>query len=312
MTGKARRVRRLDWSSPSLFFVSDPGWRAKVFVGGLWLALCPPVGWFVALGYRKALIDRLWSGASPVLPPWSARVSWRYFIDGVRAGGVVVAYLAPAIAATWLVAAGDPREHVLEAAAFALGVAALPPAGLALVPLAFRARYDWFAFDAAKVALVAPLYAAGVFVAPAGFLRVSRTGRFASALNVVAVAGLLRRHPRPYAEAWAQSLGLTVLGLFALPLAPWGIFWSYLGIVYCFNEILAHSPADAPPARAGAWFGRRPTLAPVARRLAGALELVRVATPGGAPPADVWALRAGPLRAPLPAALASCHPRGAR
>lgn len=310
MASQRGRARPLDWASPSLFFAGDPAWRAKVFVGGLWLALCPPIGWFVALGYRKALIDRLWSGAMPVLPPWSARASWGYFVDGVRAAGVIVAYLAPALAATWLAAAGDPREHPREAAAFALGVLALPPVGLALVPLAFHARYDWFALGASEAALVAPLYAAAIFVAPAGFLRVSRTGRFASALNVVAVAGLLRRHARPYAEAWAQSLGLTLLGAFALPLAPWGVFWSYLGIVYCFNETLARSPADAPPGRAGSWFERRAALEPVERRLAGALELVRFVPPGGAAPAELWALRAGPLRAPLPAALAPRRARG--
>jgi hypothetical protein len=303
MSAARRPGRRLDWASAGLFFATDPGWRAKVFVGGAWLALCPPVGWFVALGYRKALIDRLWSGASPVLPPWSARASWGYFADGVRAGGVIVAYLVPALVATWLVAARGAAGHGREALAFALAVVALPPVGLPLAPLAFGARYPWFTFGAAEAALVAPLYAAAVFAAPAGFLRVSRTGRFASALNVAAVARLLRRHRRAYVEAWALSLGLTGLGVIALPLAPWGVFWSYLGIVYGFNEILARS-VDAPPARDRSWFDRPSAFEAAGRPGALAVERVRVVPAGGAPAAEVWALRAGPLRAPLPSALA--------
>ena len=76
------------------FVVRDPKWRSKIFVGGLLLLLVHPVGWPVALGYRKALIAHLSSGQDPLLPDWNRKIPY-YFCEGMKAMGVIFGYLSP-------------------------------------------------------------------------------------------------------------------------------------------------------------------------------------------------------------------------
>ena len=92
--GSSMRPRTtLDWRTASTFLVVDPDWRRKVWIGGL-LLLVPIVGWPVALGYRKALIDRLWRGTAPLLPEWRGLVG-DYWCSGMRAVGVMTVFFAP-------------------------------------------------------------------------------------------------------------------------------------------------------------------------------------------------------------------------
>ena len=79
---------------------------------------------------------------------------------------------------------------------------------------------------------------------PAGFMQVANRGRFVDALNLQQVFGILRYHFFCYVEAWIYSLWLTMLAMMTGPFAPWSIIWSYQGIVYAFNEVLALS--DVP------------------------------------------------------------------
>ena len=60
----------------------DSDWRKKIYTGGLLLLCIPPIGWPVALGYRKELINNLFMGTDPLLPPWEGRI-WHYFIEGI-------------------------------------------------------------------------------------------------------------------------------------------------------------------------------------------------------------------------------------
>ena len=77
----------LDWRTASSFVVADSDWRRKVWIGGLWM-LVPILGWPIALGYRKALAGRLWSGADPLLPDWEGRAVG-YWWSGLGAIGVM-------------------------------------------------------------------------------------------------------------------------------------------------------------------------------------------------------------------------------
>src|SRR4051794_391692 len=70
-----------------LFLLHDPDWRRKVFVGGL-LLMIPVVGWFATLGYRKALIARLYQGNRLPLPDWHGQV-WTHIREGLKAAGVI-------------------------------------------------------------------------------------------------------------------------------------------------------------------------------------------------------------------------------
>ena len=85
------------------------------------------------------------------------------------------------------------------------------------------------------------VFLATAFVLPAAFLQVSLRGRYRDACRLGRALGFIARHPRLYLEAWSLSLAATALALASGPLAPWGIFWSYLAIVHAFNEALARS-----------------------------------------------------------------------
>ena len=76
------------------FVVRDPGWRRKILLGGLLMLLVNAVGWPVALGYRKALIGRLLDGTDRPLPDWSTGIL-HYYLDGLKALGVIFGYLSP-------------------------------------------------------------------------------------------------------------------------------------------------------------------------------------------------------------------------
>jgi len=76
------------------FVVRDPNWRDKIFFGGFLLLLIHPIGWPVILGYRKELIARLFSGVEPLLPKWKGNIR-HYFIEGLKAMGVIFGYLCP-------------------------------------------------------------------------------------------------------------------------------------------------------------------------------------------------------------------------
>src|SRR5262245_52797434 len=98
----------------------DVRWRRKLFIGGLALLLFPPIGWPVALGYRKEAAFRLIGGAVPALPEW--KDSWgRFLKDGFAAAGVILVYYLPFLALFWFLALDDvgvAGRHVPEIAFF--------------------------------------------------------------------------------------------------------------------------------------------------------------------------------------------------
>ncbi len=247
---------RLDWRSAATFVREDPRWRAKVFRGGL-LLLFPPLGWPVALGYRKALIGRLATRAEPLLPEWEGHVM-RYWLEGMKALAVILAHYAPvyAFCAARIARTGPPELPWLELAAFFAFFFLLTPF---LVPVLVVASSAWIGgntFTGGEAAFVLAYFALATFLIPAGFLQVSRTGRFLSAFRLGDSLALVVRHFRLYAEAWAFSGLIALVGHFCIPLSPWGIFWCYQSIVYSFNEIRMHTgdAADSALRDGRTWF----------------------------------------------------------
>jgi hypothetical protein len=76
------------WRTAFRFPTAEPGAAAKLWRAGLWLLLCPPVGWLLALGYRKEVALRLVDGLEPVLPPW--RFHWTTLLDGCKAAAIII------------------------------------------------------------------------------------------------------------------------------------------------------------------------------------------------------------------------------
>lgn len=239
----------LDWGAAALFLRGDPAWRSKLFVAGLWL-LVPIVGWPIVLGYRRAVVRGLWRGTTPLLPEWRGNCA-AFLRSGLEAAAVIHAHFAPlylwiayrALTSTgldetpWQILLGIAfvfpifSTLAIPASLFLLGNGALSP-GLGDL----------------EAAMIAGLYASLTFYIPSGFLRVSQTERITSAFCVGENLRLIARRFRLYCEAWLCSGLLSLIGHGLVPLAPWGVPWCYLGIVYTFNEVLAVSGEKEPRA----------------------------------------------------------------
>lgn len=247
---------RLDWRAAATFVRADPAWRAKILRGGL-LLLFPPLGWPVALGYRKTLIGRLATRAQPLLPEWPGH-TLHFWCEGMRALGVIFAHYVPLL----VLLAWKAAHH---------GLPDLPWTGLAaffgffflltpfLLPGLIVAASAWVgeaAFSRLEVVLALAYFAAATFWIPAGFLQVARTGRYRDAFRVRDNLRLLARHGRLYLEAWTFSGLIALAGHFCIPFSPWGVFWCYQSIVYAFNEIRMHTgdAADAALVAGPSWF----------------------------------------------------------
>jgi hypothetical protein len=284
-----------------LFLLHDPDWRGKVFTGGL-LLLIPVVGWFATLGYRKALIARLFRGDRPPLPEWRGEV-WTHTREGLKAAAVIFAQYLPlglALAAVLLARGARFEPALLAAPAF---FTLFPIFSTLAFPLAV-AFWSWPAGSAylhpGEAAGLLAGYAAVTFVIPAGFLQVSRTGRYAAAFRYHESLPFLARNLRAYTLAWYRSGAMSLCGHLAVPYSPWGVVWCYLGIIYSFNRVLADELARGGQLSPDSWFARLDRdgigLDPVGRRT------FRATAPAGGGVASV--ARAGPVFVPLPRAVA--------
>jgi hypothetical protein len=103
-----------------------------------------------------------------------------------------------------------------------------------------------------EAALLLVAFALSVFVVPAAFLQVSRTGRYRSAFALIPIATFLRRRFRLYARAWIGSAPIAVLGHSLVPIAPWSVFWMYCSVMFLFNEVLVASGECG----SDGWIGR--------------------------------------------------------
>jgi len=206
-----------------LFPTIDPAWRQKVAIGGLVL-LIPMIGWITVLGYRKACIFRLLRGDDPVLPDWNGN-GRHFLIEGLGALAVINAYYLPIY--LWLAARlyGTPAAEsipwvwmaavALIAPIFStLAVPVVLAADRFLVPVSALAWYE-----SAGVSVAFGLL---TFLIPSAFLNVSRTGRMASAFDLLRAVKRIAHHPREYVEAWVVSGIASLAGHLSGVFAPWG------------------------------------------------------------------------------------------
>jgi hypothetical protein len=263
-----------DGHAAGLFVLDDPGWRRKILRGGLLICL-PVVGWPAILGYRRALAAALF-GTEPVLPPWEGRFL-AYLLDGLRAMCVIFGYLAPLYAlAGWLAYSRGFRPGV-ESAAVAGFFVLFPIFSTLSLPIAAALLVHGGRLAPGEAAAFGGAYAAIIFIVPAGFLEVSRTGRHRSAFAVWRTLPFLARNLRGYASAWWNAGLASLFGHAVLPFSPWSVVWAYLAIIFLFNAILVRTGA----APADGWLGQA-LRAPRARGL-GRLGRKRLEDAGGEP-----------------------------
>lgn len=249
MSAAARALGR----SASLYPLADPRWRAVYASGARWL-LVPVVGWPIVLGFRRALVRCLFSSGA-ALPRFEGALA-AHLVAGLGAMAVIFGHLAPLYGVLFGVVAARgwvPGPSALVGlAAFAVAPV-FSPLSLPLAILAF-AWSGWLAPHEAVALLAA--FATLVFVVPAGFLEVSRTGRFASAFRVDRSLARILRDPRGYLDAWIFGVAGQTAALLAHVRWPCALFHAYLVTVVRFNALLvAHG--DAPgEGRLGALLAR--------------------------------------------------------
>jgi len=250
-----------------LYPLADPAWRSKIFRGGLVLML-PVVGWPAVLGYRSAVVRHLFGDLPGPLPPWEGRFG-SYVVAGFRAMGVIFGQLSPlygALAALVLARGFRPDATTVLVAAFFLLFPLFSTLSFPVACLLLACGRDRAWISPLETAGFLACFALVVFLIPAGFLQVSRTGYYRDAFRLGRTLAFLREHLRAYLQAWWYSGLMSLLGHLALPVAPWGVVWAYLAIIHLFNEILHHAglmttrgwlaaaladPRFAPRSRAG-------------------------------------------------------------
>jgi hypothetical protein len=241
----------------NLFFVVDPEWRSKIFAAGC-LIFVPFVGWPMLLGYRKHVISRLWSGKSPILP--SLRKDGAHLLmDGIQCVGVLCAFMAPSVVILLTLIKILSIQHLIAPIPLLLVFFGFTLISPLIVPCV--AAYLWVIapeFTLVHFLLVFAPYFIGIFILPSGFLQVSITGRYMSALYLPSCLSLVRKTRGVYMRAWWDSIKASILGHSVFPFSPWGIAWAYLVIINIFNRVLVDSDILSERYR-GSWFEKLDT-----------------------------------------------------
>jgi hypothetical protein len=236
----------LGWKAAFTYPFSDPDWKGKLFIGGLLMLLCPPVGWTMALGYRRAVGIRLRAGIIPPLPEWSG-LWWSHYKGGIGAVSVILGYYVPFMvlyASLAFEPSLDGARQALAILAFFGLIVVFPPLFLPVLPPLYSYLFPWVQLTASEIALLVFVFVGTAFVLPAAFVQVSVTGRYRTAFRASHVARFIAGHPVVYCEAWVLSLTASAIGVAMGPLAPWGLFWSYIVILHAFTEAFLLSGRD--------------------------------------------------------------------
>jgi hypothetical protein len=224
-----------------LIVTLDPRWRRKIFVGGLVLMI-PIVGWPAVLGYRARFARNLFSETPAALPEWKGEF-WGHVINGWRAMAVIFGHLAvlyAALAAIVWQRGWRPDAAWAWSLAFFIVIPGLSPLSfpIACIVLMYSAQH-WLGVGEAAILLA--LFSVLIFMIPAGFIEVSRTGTYRSAFAWWRTWPFVWRHARLYSSAWWHAGLQSAVGHFCIPFTPWGVVWCFLGILALFNEVLVEA-----------------------------------------------------------------------
>jgi Protein of unknown function (DUF4013) len=224
--------------------VDGPGWQIPIRRIGWWLLLCPPIGWLMALGYRLDVVIGL--RRPPTVTPSKRLPGFRsdlwYFWQGFAALAVMTLYLVPPLVLFWLslhgASVGGFQLANLADPALWLFVAAVMffvPVTIWLVPAVvfFTTPNAWAHFFPCAISVVLLILA--VFFVPSGYMQIGDRGRFSDALRVWRGIPWVLTHLRTYLHAWRESGQISMVAFLLGWRAPWGIVWSYAGIVWHFN-----------------------------------------------------------------------------
>ncbi|MEM6571677.1 MAG: DUF4013 domain-containing protein [Planctomycetota bacterium] len=225
------------------------------------LVFLPIVGWPMVLGYRKALTDHFFAQTDRAMPEWRGR-HVEHLWNGVRGIGVIQVYAFPVWVA-FVIALH--RSEFTPGAATWIGAAIcllVPIFTNIVLPIAILAasqplRGGPYLEPGTALALSTAFHVL-IFLVPAGFVRVSATGRFRSAFRLDRTLPLIRRRFGDYLRAWWFGLWMNLPILPLVLFCPWLLFWAYVGSLVLFNQLLTDEPVldgeDRP--RTASWLAR--------------------------------------------------------
>ena len=229
----------------SLFVVSLPYWKQMISFLGMWILICPPLGWMMALGYRKHLV--LWfyghGQCEYSLYQPSLRTGWKLWRDGVHAVGIILFYFLPTLCLFWYLGWKQPLEFSLffdsQFLSFLLSCFLITPLSLIGTLLYYQFEVDGFSLSMIEGFIIGFLILQTVFMIPLGFMQLARRGLWRDAFRLDRACVLLRTHFQAYLLAWKDSILLTLGAFMTGYRLPQALAWSYMAIVWRFHWIYA-------------------------------------------------------------------------
>ena len=227
-------------------------WAQNIRSLGWFLCLIPPVGWLMALGFRKSVaLTLLHPDSYPLSPQNFTWIDYlRFLRDGFCALGVMSLYFMPTLGLSWYL--GSAQSHMnwaeicLGFIKYAAASLSFPPITLGSVNLYYQLSIPGFHLSLAKGSLIIISMLLTTFVLPLGYMQIGKRGKWLDTFNLWQVFNTFLNNPKGYLLAWRDSIRLTLAALSLGIHTPWGIIWSYQGIVWLFNQLQAeHFPSHS-------------------------------------------------------------------
>lgn len=233
----------LEWKKALGYTFQSEGWKWNFGIAGLVLFLLPPLGWYLAMGYRKQVAFRLVDGQVPVLPDYVQ--SWRESLwSGFKAVGVIFVYMIPFFLLYWILGVKSLETFMTNGflvVGFFICIILLPPICIPGLPIVYAWQFEWVELIPFEWGVLSLLFLGTVFCLPSAFLRVTLKKRFSAAFDVREVLNFIVKNIWAYVEAWILSIAVTLISILSLPLFFWTVIWSYMVIIHAFNQVLRQS-----------------------------------------------------------------------
>ena len=230
---------------PYLFMCQNPAWKKLIKRLGYWMLLCPPIGWLMALGYRKVVAVSLYNHTSPLpIPSLNIYADLRLLIQGLGALGVMIFYFTPALICTWTWGKYGDLSHSMqidfwldiELLYFLLLSFLLIPMTLGGVVGGYYLFDPSFQLTSSQMIYSSILLLLSVFIIPSGYMQVGRRGYWLDACRIWKSLFWICTHPKIYLYAWWKGLYISLIALSMGLRAPWALAWCYISIVWFFNN----------------------------------------------------------------------------
>ena len=246
---------------PYVFMCKNPAWKSLINRLGWWMVLCPPIGWLMALGYRKDVAISIYDQSiAPPVPTLGWHSDYKLFVQGVGALLVMAFYFTPALLCIWAWGKWNGLSSCMHLAFWLdTDLWYYLACSFILIPITLGGVAGMYYFmDASfeltptQMLLAFIMLNISVFIIPSGYMQVGQRGRWIDACNLKRGLSWICTHPKIYLMAWWRGLYVSMLALSMLWRAPWGLAWCYISIVWIFNrsymtESSPYHPIHNPP-----------------------------------------------------------------